>query len=203
MLGCGYQHHITRLEVTIEEAVAIFSRKVFGQHAEIGFELQFVEIQIRRFQEAVLEIVEVEEHAILIEGGLRIAVFPLESAGSAHLDIGQLADGELEQLFLPLVIASASLTSAADSIKERHLPKVFLQIAQFIVARGKYTRNGKLQTSEMTGQIDEGMVFVATGAYDANNRLLIGTHHPVILAVAPGTRQFLHSLGVFPTPFLI
>lgn len=55
----------------------------------------------------------------------------------------------------------------------------------------------------MTGQIDEGMVFVATGAYDANNRLLIGTHHPVILAVAPGTRQFLHSLGVFPTPFLI
>lgn len=47
------------------------------QKPEVGFEHQFVKIQIGRFQKTILEVVEVEEHTVYIEFWLRIAVLPI------------------------------------------------------------------------------------------------------------------------------
>lgn len=48
-----------------------------GKKPEVGFELQFVKIQIGRLQETILEVVEVEEYTVYIEFWLRIAVLPI------------------------------------------------------------------------------------------------------------------------------
>ena len=56
-ISCWNQHHIPRLEITIKEALALLSRKIFGEHAEIGLQLEFMEIQLGGFQETILEIV--------------------------------------------------------------------------------------------------------------------------------------------------
>ena len=101
-----------------------------------------MKIEVGRLQEAILEIVEVEEHTVLIKGRLRVTVLPVKSTGSTHLDIGQLTYRTLEQFLFPLVITSSSLSSTAESIIKRYLSEVILQIAQFIVTGSKYTGYG-------------------------------------------------------------
>ena len=73
----GVEHHVARLEVAVEERVDVLGGEVLGEETKVSLELQFVEVETRRLQEAILEVVEVEEHAVLVELGLRIAVLPV------------------------------------------------------------------------------------------------------------------------------
>ena len=112
------EHHIPCLEVAIQKAVVVLGSEVFGKEPEIGLKLQLVEIQSRSLEEAVLEVIEVEEYAVLIELRLRIAVAPFQSPRSPHLYIWQLTDGINKEFPLMAVVPSASLTSSPDGIEE-------------------------------------------------------------------------------------
>ena len=67
---------------------------------EVCLQFQFVEVEPCRFQEAVFEIVQVEEHAIGVKLWLRVAVVEVESPCSPYLYVWQFANGSDEQLFL-------------------------------------------------------------------------------------------------------
>ena len=71
------EHNITSLKIAIKEAVTWLRNQVFGKHSEVGFKLQFVKIELCRFQEAILKIVKIEAYAVYIEFGLRIATIPI------------------------------------------------------------------------------------------------------------------------------
>ena len=118
-IALGVEHHVARLEVAVEERVDVLGGEVLGEETKVSLELQFVEVETRRLQEAILEVVEVEEHAVLVELGLRIAVLPVESARSAYLYVRQLTYGGFQQLLLVLVVSAASLASAAYGVEER------------------------------------------------------------------------------------
>ena len=112
------QHHIPRLEVAIEEGILLLSRQVLSQETEIGFELQFVEVNLRSLQEAVFEVVQVEEHRVDVKLRLRVAVGEIEFAGPPNLHIRQLADGAFQQFLLSQSVTASSLASSTDSIEE-------------------------------------------------------------------------------------
>ena len=204
VLGVGRDHHhVAGLEIAVKEVVAVFGRQVFGKHTEIGLELQFMEIQVGRLQETILEIVEVEQHAILPESRLRIAVLPVQSDGSPHLYVGQLADGHAQQFTLALVISASGLSPTPQFVEERNRAQVFLQIAELVVAGSKHLRHRQLAHLEMTGQVDEGMVFVAAVADDSHHGMAFVIEKTVILAVTAGSGQFLHLCRLVPAPFLV
>ena len=77
-----------------------------------------MEVEFRSLQEAVLEVVEVEEHAVDIELCLRIAVGEVESTGTAYLDIGQFTDGTAQQFLLLQRVTATRFTSTLDGFKE-------------------------------------------------------------------------------------
>ena len=84
------EHHVASLELAIKETLAyIISivRKVLRKQAEIGLKLQFVEIDLRCFQETILKIVQVEQNTIYIKLSLRIAVGEIELLCPTNLDI--------------------------------------------------------------------------------------------------------------------
>ena len=162
-----------------------------------------MEVETRRLQEAILEVVEVEEHAVLVELGLRIAVLPVESARSTNLYVRQLAYCGFQQLLLVLVVSAASLASAAYCVEERGGAEVGLQIAQSVGALRENVRHGQLALLEVLGEINEGVVLVATGAYDADDGRAVRCREAVILAVAARTGELLGADGFSPTPFCI
>ena len=208
-----HQHHITGLEIAIEEALATLRREVFGKHPEVGFQLQLVEIELRGLQETILEIVQVEEHAVLVELRLRIAIAPVQPTCATNLNVGQCTDGVHQQLFFALIITPTSLTSAANGIEERHGAKVGLQVSNFIAANCQYLGNWQLSLGEVAGEIDERMVLVAAGAHHAYHGFrhgITGDRHvacitikPVILAIAASASQSFHPGRLCPTPFAI
>ena len=55
----------------------------------------------------------------------------------------------------------------------------------------------------MTGQIDKGMVFIAASTDNTHHTSSAGPYNTIILTIASGTGQFINTLGLFPTPFLI
>ena len=113
------EHDITGLEVTIEEGIGRLCRQVFGKEPEVGFEFQLVKIKLGGFQETVLEIIQVEEHTVLIELRLWITVREVKFTGATDLDVRQLTDGTLQQLLFLQGIAPSCLPSTFNGIEER------------------------------------------------------------------------------------
>ena len=202
-IAVGIEHNVACLEVAVEERVDILRRKILGEEAEVCLELQFVEVEPRRFQEAILEVVEVEEHAVLVELGLRIAVLPVESACSAYLYVRQLAYCGFQQLLLALVVSAACLATATYCVEKRRRSEVALQVAQSVVALCEYVRHWQLALLEVLGEIDKGVVLVAACAYDADNGRAVLSREAVVLTVAACSGELLGADGFRPTPFCI
>ena len=181
------QHHVSCLEVAIEESLLLLSRQVLCHQAEVGFQLQLVEVELGGFQEAILEVVEVEEHGVDVESRLGIAVGEIKPAGTSHLDVGQFADGLLQQFLLGKRITASCLASATDGIEQRQRSEIGLQVAQLVVADGKHLGNRQLPFHEMAIQIDECVVFVTTGADAAYDRASVGSRETIVRAVAACT----------------
>ena len=112
-----------------------------------------MEIELGSFQEAILKVIEVEEHAIHIKLSLRIAVGEVESTGTTELDIRQLTDRPAQQFLLLQRITTACLTTAPHGIKQRYRPEVSLQVSQLVVAGSQHLGYGQLTTVEMLRQI--------------------------------------------------
>ena len=117
------------MEVAIEKRLHLLLGEVVGKHAEIGFQFEFVEINVGGLQKAILEVVEVEEHTVGIKLRLGIALCEIQSTSTANLHIGQLAYGADEQFFLLYIISPSCLATALERIEERHTAEVLLKIA--------------------------------------------------------------------------
>ena len=92
--------------------------KVLGEKAEVGLEFQLMEIEFCGFQKTILEIVQVEEHAVHVKLRLRITLREVKPARSANLYVGQLADSAYEQFALTYRIPPAGGTSRGQCVKE-------------------------------------------------------------------------------------
>ena len=123
------KHHIAGLKVAIEETLydgrfhipcreILIGCQVLGKEPEVSLQLQLVKIKLGGFQETVLEIVQVEEHTVLIELCLRITVGEVQSTCSTDLDVRQLTDGTLQQFLLLQRITATCLTTTTNGIEE-------------------------------------------------------------------------------------
>ena len=196
----GVEHDVTRLEVPVHEAFHGLGSQVLGQETKVGFQLQLMEIQLRRLQETVLEIVEVEEHAVRVKLRLRIAVTPIQPAGASYLQVGQFTDNPRQECLLSLVVSASRLTSSLDSVKKRQTAKVCLQIAQFILAHRQYLGHRQLTQGEMIGQIHKGVVFLHARAQHAYHGRPVMPRQAIILAITAlqGERSHLGRLLARP-----
>ena len=123
------KHHIAGLKVAIEETIhgrsfqiscreILIGRQILSKEPEICLKFQFVEVKLGGFQEAILEIVQIEEHAVLIELRLRITVGEIQPTGTANLDVRQLTDGALQEFLFFQRITSTCLTTTTNGIEE-------------------------------------------------------------------------------------
>ena len=162
-----------------------------------------MEVKFSGFQEAVLKVVEVEEHRVDVELRLWVAVREVEPAGTTQLDIRQLADGALQQFLLGQRITATGFATATDGIIQRHRTEVSLQVAQFVVGCGQHLRHRQLALREVARQIDKSMIFVAAGAYATDDAAAIIRYEAVILAVGTCSRQFFRAEWLCPTPLFV
>ncbi len=197
------EHHVACLKVAVEETLGRLGGQVAGEHTKAGFEFELMKVEFGGFEEAVLEVIEVEEHTLFIELGLRIAHRPIEAARTAQLDVGELADGAHKELALGLGVASASLASAPKGVKEGGGAQVGLQIAQLVVGHSQDGRHGQLAVAEMAGKADEGMVLVAAGAHNAYHREPVGIGKTIVDTVAAGASQLLYMGGLGSAPLAV
>ena len=130
------------MEVAVEKSLHRLCRQVFGKHPEVGLQFHLVEVDLRSLEETVLEVVQVEEHAVLVKLRLRIALGEVQSPRPPDLYVGQLAYRPSQQVHLLEVVASARLPSALYGVEERDVAQVGLQVAHLVVACGQYLRHG-------------------------------------------------------------
>ena len=162
-----------------------------------------MEINLCSLQETIFKVVEVEKYRIAIESRLRIAVGKIKSISTCHLNLRQLTDGTTQQLLLLQRVTTTSLTTASDGIEQRYGAQIGLDIAQLIATDSKDGRDRQLAISKVLGQIDEGMVLVATGTDAADDTFTFGRGHTVVFTITATCSQLLYILGFCPTPLLI
>ena len=66
-------HHVSRIEIAIEEGIAGVLQKVLSEKFEFVLQTHFVKLQSARLEEAVLEVVQVKHYHPVVKGRLRIA----------------------------------------------------------------------------------------------------------------------------------
>ena len=162
-----------------------------------------MEIQICRFQETILEIVEIEEHTVHIKLRLRIAVGPIQPTCTTQLDVRQLTDRLLQEFFLLLIVSTASLSSALDGIKERSSAQISLDIAEFIITHSQNLRHRQLTEIEMISQIHEGVILITARTDNTYHRIPILLDDTEILAVTSLPCQLDDISRLFASPLLV
>ena len=183
-VALAVEHHIPCLEVAVHETVGVLCHQVFGKQAEVGLQFQFVEIEVCGFEETVFEIVEVEQHVLLIELRLGVTVLPFEPPCATYLEVGQLPDGLHQQLLFGEVVASTGITSSFQGIEEGAVAQVFLQIAQTVIADGENLWHRQLSLFEMAGEIEKGVVLVEARPHHTDYRMPLVVEETVIPTVA-------------------
>ena len=126
------EHHVSRLEVTIEETIPHLVRvvrQILGKEAEIGLELQLMEIELSGFQEAILEIVQVEENTIDIKLCLWVAVGEVQLTCATYLNIRQFTDRAFQQFLFLQGISSSCFTSSTYRVKKGCAAQIRLDIS--------------------------------------------------------------------------
>ena len=103
-----------------------------SKRAEVLFEAELVEIDAGGFEEAVLEVVEVEHDVRLVHLRLGIADGEVKVLSAENLQAWQQGDGAAQQFFLLLAVVSARLTSVLQGVEEGARAEVLLQIAALI-----------------------------------------------------------------------
>ena len=159
-----------------------------------------MEIKFGSFQETILEIVQIEEHAIDIELRLRIAMGEVKSTCTTNLYVRQFTDGAFQEFLFLQGISSASFTSSTYSIKEGSAAQIGLDITQLIAAGCQYLWYWELALGEMLCQVDESMVFVATCTNHTYDSLTVLIRQTKISTVTTCTWKLLdvRRFSAFP-----
>ena len=85
-----------------------------------------MEVDLGGFQETILEIVQVEEHTVLIELRLRITVREIKADGTTYLYVRQLTDSPAQQFLFFQRVSSSCLTTTTHGIEKRQRSEVCL-----------------------------------------------------------------------------
>ena len=102
-----------------------------------------MEVETRCLEEAILEVVEVEEHVGGIQALLGITLGEVQATRSAYLNGRQERQGTPQKLALMLIVAAVSGTSALQSLEKSEVAQVGLQIAQSVTAGCQHRRHGQ------------------------------------------------------------
>ena len=167
------------------------------------FELEFVEVEPSCLQEAVLEVVEVEEDVRLVEGFLGIALAEVEPDGTLYLHGRQGGNGASEQFTLMGIVATSSLATAFQSVEEGLTAKVSLQVSQAICVLGNNLGNRQSCFGKMSGQVAEGVVLVATCSDGPDERTAVAARQAVVAAIAACSGNGFCADNFKPGGFLI
>ena len=162
-----------------------------------------MEINSCRFQKAILEVVQVKQHAFYIEFRLWITLLKVESNGSPHLHFGQCLKRFGQQLLFFLRVSAASITGTFQHIKQRSMAQIGLKIPQFIVTNSQNLRNRKLFVRKMLREINERMIFIPTGTYHCDHRLARFVAETIINTIAASPFQLLYSGRFLTRPLRI
>ena len=92
--------------------------QIASQQAEVLLKTDFVEVNAGGLQIAILEVVQIEHHAHLVEGRLRIANGEVEVLRPLELQTRQQAHGLPKQVHLLRIVASAGLTPAFQGVEQ-------------------------------------------------------------------------------------
>ena len=103
-----YQHHVTRLEITIEESSGSTTHKNIAHTLKIILEFYFGEIETGSFQKAIFEVIQVERNHSLVEFRLRIADREVQAIGAKELYFRQFSHSFTQQFTLLLGERAAS-----------------------------------------------------------------------------------------------
>ena len=162
-----------------------------------------MEINLCGLQETILEIVQVEEHAVHVKLRLRITIGEVQVSCSLNLDVRQFTDSTLQQLLFFQRISATSLPTASDGIKKRCGTEVCLQITQLIVGGSKDLGHRQLQFAEMLCQVDKGMILIPAGTHDAHHSLSVIIRQTVVGSVTAATGNLLNVGRPSPLPLPI
>ena len=167
---------------------------------EVVFEELLVEVDVVEFEEEVLEIVEVPEDGLAVEGRARIGDGEVK-VGAGLLDGGEVGEsltveGEhlgVESPTLPALVEQEAV--------ERLVAEVLLEVAHAVVADGVDLWHGNPFRQEMARVGQEGVVLaevVADGAYAAVG----GRREAVVAAVGTTTPQGEAIAACLASPLL-
>ena len=119
-----------------------------------------MEIDVRSLQEAIFEVVEIEQHIHLVHSGLRIAYGEVEVLPSKNLKARQLGNGAAQEFLFRLSILTSCLAGRTQSVEERARTKILLEIAQLVHRNRNNRRYRQPLRLEMPCKGDEGVVLL-------------------------------------------
>jgi hypothetical protein len=125
------QHHVARLEITVQEVIAVRLENEFRQPCEISLQRLLVERDARQPQKVVLEIVQVPRNRLPIETRPRIAQLVVDLVAHLHLEARQHGDHFAIRLhnfgrnYIPLAVLRKELV-------ERKVAKVLFEVRSLL-----------------------------------------------------------------------
>ena len=182
-------HHVTALEVAVQEGGRGTAHQNFGHVFEFIFQLVFLKLQTGSFQKTVFEIIQVPQNGTLVEFRLRVTNAEVKSVSSGKLDAWQHTQGLAKQFFF-FFTENPGQPSLFDSLEELEISQVFLQVAAFVFSCGIDFRYREVLFLEMAVYGQESMIFFVGCTDDTNQRLW--TFHSEIAPVGTGSRQFFY-----------
>ena len=190
-LSVGREHHVACLKVAIQKArVSLAARHEVGrQFPEILFKEQFVVRQVGGFEEAIFEIMEVEERSLRVEPAGREAAREVQPLRACHLYVGQQAERAPDERNLFFGILRPGGASLFQRLIERAAAKVLLEIAHAVVAHGVNFGKGQTLAAEMPGKVDKLPVLFLRLSHHADHRAVAaGKAHIDAVAARLGER---------------
>src|SRR5712692_7223576 len=154
------QHDVARLEITIEEVIAVGAQQELNQAAEIVFQLLFVEGDASELKKIIFEIIQVPSDGLVIEAGARIARFVIQI--SAGLDLKPRQHGHNFAIgFHRLGSNVLADTIVCQKLKKRRVPQVFFEISAVAQIFRINFRHRQTVPAKMPGELEERDVLFA------------------------------------------
>ena len=171
------QHDVPRLEVPVQEVAAVGRQQEGGEALEVALQPPLVEGDLGQLEEVVLEVVQVPEDRLAIEGGARIGDRVVDRLPPQHLEARQLlhhapVDGEhaLRE------VRALALAGRHQRVEEGRVAEVLFQVHPRRLVRAVDGGDGEPRPPEGPGVREEGPVLVRIRPEHADAALVVVAH---------------------------
>ena len=185
-------HDIPALEVSVHEGSRRTAEQYIAHLHEVVFQLVFLEIQSRSFQETIFEVVQIPEDGTLVEFSLWIATVEVKSVSTGKLDARKQTDGLAEQ-FLFLFGEGVGDAAFLDGMEKEGVTQVFLQVAGLVFRYAYHLRYGQVLLLEMFRHVEERFIFFHASAIHPDQ--VLHARQPEIASVGTGCRHLNDFFG--------